>query len=176
MLFLALLGVSLYGTTRVRDGLELTDIVPRETGEYDFIRAQFRYFSFYNMYVVTQRADYAQIQPQLYELHQRFGTVKYVLREENGQLPHMWLHYFRDWLQGNTFRCVIDQSCIRDHWWRPNPRARPLTKLQKVWSYCTWQLILIQNCPFRQEEIIMTNLCICLWGFFFFPCFQHKPL
>ncbi|XP_051964447.1 protein patched homolog 1-like isoform X1 [Xyrauchen texanus] len=100
LLFLALLGVSLYGTTRVRDGLELTDIVPRETGEYDFIRAQFRYFSFYNMYVVTQRADYAQIQPQLYELHQRFGTVKYVLREENGQLPRMWLHYFRDWLQG----------------------------------------------------------------------------
>uniref|UniRef100_A0A8C1MV82 Patched 1 n=1 Tax=Cyprinus carpio TaxID=7962 RepID=A0A8C1MV82_CYPCA len=99
-LFLALLGVSLYGTTRVRDGLELTDIVPRETGEYDFIRAQFRYFSFYYMYVVTQKADYAQIQPQLYELHQRFGTVKYVLREENGQLPHMWLHYFRDWLQG----------------------------------------------------------------------------
>uniref|UniRef100_A0A671LH12 Protein patched homolog 1-like n=1 Tax=Sinocyclocheilus anshuiensis TaxID=1608454 RepID=A0A671LH12_9TELE len=99
-LFLALLGVSLYGTTRVRDGLELTDIVPRETGEYDFIRAQFRYFSFYNMYVVTQKADYAQIQPQLYELHQHFGTVKYVLWEENGQLPHMWLHYFRDWLQG----------------------------------------------------------------------------
>uniref|UniRef100_A0A672LCT4 Patched 1 n=1 Tax=Sinocyclocheilus grahami TaxID=75366 RepID=A0A672LCT4_SINGR len=100
LLFLALLGVSLYGTTRVRDGLELTDIVPRETGEYDFIRAQFRYFSFYNMYVVTQKADYAQIQPQLYELHQRFSTVKYVLREDDGQLPHMWLHYFRDWLQG----------------------------------------------------------------------------
>ncbi|KAI7797728.1 protein patched homolog 1 [Triplophysa rosa] len=100
LLFLALLVVSLYGTTRVRDGLELTDIVPRDTGEYDFIRAQFRYFSFYNMYVVTQRADYAQIQPQLYELHQRFGSVKYVLREENGQLPCMWLHYFRDWLLG----------------------------------------------------------------------------
>ncbi|XP_051949983.1 protein patched homolog 1 isoform X3 [Xyrauchen texanus] len=100
VLFLALLGVSLYGTTCVRDGLELTDIVPRETGEYDFIRAQFRYFSFYNMYVVTQRAEYAQIQPQLHELHQRFGTVKYVLREENNQLPPMWLHYFRDWLQG----------------------------------------------------------------------------
>ncbi|TRY86523.1 hypothetical protein DNTS_010143 [Danionella cerebrum] len=107
-LFLSLLGISLYGTTRVRDGLELTDIVPRETGEYDFIRAQFRYFSFYNMYVVTQRADYPQIQQQLYELHQRFGTVKYVLREENGQLPRMWLHYFRDWLQG--LQQALDQD------------------------------------------------------------------
>ncbi|KAK2841047.1 hypothetical protein Q7C36_012626 [Tachysurus vachellii] len=100
VLFLALLGVSLYGTTRVRDGLELTDIVPRETAEYDFLGAQFHYFSFYSMYVVTQRADYAQAQPLLYELHQRFGTVEYVLRDEQGHLPLMWLHYFRDWLQG----------------------------------------------------------------------------
>uniref|UniRef100_A0A669EJM2 Patched 1 n=1 Tax=Oreochromis niloticus TaxID=8128 RepID=A0A669EJM2_ORENI len=100
VLFLCLLGVSLYGTTQVRDGLELTDIVPRETSEYDFLGAQFKFFSFYNMYVVTQRADYAQNQPLLHQLHQRFHTVRYVLKEENGQLPRMWLHYFRDWLQG----------------------------------------------------------------------------
>uniref|UniRef100_A0A8C4F8J5 Patched 1 n=1 Tax=Dicentrarchus labrax TaxID=13489 RepID=A0A8C4F8J5_DICLA len=100
VLFLCLLGVSLYGTTQVRDGLELTDIVPRETSEYDFIGAQFKFFSFYNMYVVTQRADYAQKQPLLHQLHQRFHTVRYVLKEDNGQLPRMWLHYLRDWLQG----------------------------------------------------------------------------
>lgn len=100
MLFLCLLGVSLYGTTQVRDGLELTDIVPRDTSEYDFIGTQFKFFSFYNMYVVTQRADYAHKQPLLHQLHQRFHSVRYVLKEDNGQLPRMWLHYFRDWLQG----------------------------------------------------------------------------
>ncbi|XP_034026422.1 protein patched homolog 1 [Thalassophryne amazonica] len=100
VLFLCLLGVTLYGTTQVKDGLELTDIVPRETNEYDFIGAQFKYFSFYNMYVVTQRADYSQNQPLLHQLHQRFHTVRYVLKEENGQLPRMWLHYFREWLEG----------------------------------------------------------------------------
>ncbi|XP_075905578.1 protein patched homolog 1 isoform X2 [Nelusetta ayraudi] len=100
VLFLCLLGVSLYGTTQVRDGLELTDIVPRDTSEYDFIGAQFKFFSFYNMYVVTQRADYAHQQPLLHQLHQRFHSVRYVLKEDNGQLPFMWLHYFRDWLQG----------------------------------------------------------------------------
>uniref|UniRef100_A0A3P8WKK3 Patched 1 n=1 Tax=Cynoglossus semilaevis TaxID=244447 RepID=A0A3P8WKK3_CYNSE len=100
VLFLCLLGVSLYGTTQVRDGLELTDIVPRETSEYDFIGAQFKFFSFYNMYVVTQRADYAQNQLLLHQLHQRFHTVHYMLKEENGQLPRMWLHYLRDWLLG----------------------------------------------------------------------------
>lgn len=102
VLFLGLLGVSLYGTTQVRDGLELTDIVPRETSEYDFLGAQFKFFSFYNMYVVTQHADYAQNQPLLHQLHQRFHTIRYVLKEENGQLPRMWLHYFRDWLQGKS--------------------------------------------------------------------------
>uniref|UniRef100_A0A7N9CVH7 Patched 1 n=1 Tax=Macaca fascicularis TaxID=9541 RepID=A0A7N9CVH7_MACFA len=99
-LFLGLLGVSLYGTTRVRDGLDLTDIVPRETREYDFIAAQFKYFSFYNMYIVTQKADYPNIQHLLYDLHRSFSNVKYVMLEENKQLPKMWLHYFRDWLQG----------------------------------------------------------------------------
>ncbi|XP_045081709.1 protein patched homolog 1 isoform X1 [Coregonus clupeaformis] len=108
LLFLVLLGVSLYGTTRVRDGLELTDIVPRETSEYDFIGAQFKFFSFYNMYVVTQRAEYSQAQPLLYQLHGRFNTVRYVLREDNGQLPLMWLHYFRDWLQG--LQAAFDQD------------------------------------------------------------------
>nr|7V6Y_A Chain A, Protein patched homolog 1,Protein patched homolog 1 [Mus musculus] len=100
LLFLGLLGVSLYGTTRVRDGLDLTDIVPRETREYDFIAAQFKYFSFYNMYIVTQKADYPNIQHLLYDLHKSFSNVKYVMLEENKQLPQMWLHYFRDWLQG----------------------------------------------------------------------------
>uniref|UniRef100_A0A8C7GI67 Patched 1 n=1 Tax=Oncorhynchus kisutch TaxID=8019 RepID=A0A8C7GI67_ONCKI len=108
LLFLVLLGVSLYGTTRVRDGLELTDIVPRETSEYDFIGAQFKFFSFYNMYVVTQRAEYSQAQPLLYQLHSRFNTIRYVLREDNGQLPLMWLHYFRDWLQG--LQAAFDQD------------------------------------------------------------------
>ncbi|NWR11862.1 PTC1 protein, partial [Paradoxornis webbianus] len=99
-LFLGLLGLSLYGTTRVKDGLDLTDIVPRETREYDFIAAQFKYFSFYNMYIVTQKADYPNVQHLLYELHRSFSNVAYVLLEEDRQLPKMWLHYFRDWLQG----------------------------------------------------------------------------
>ncbi|XP_074991914.1 protein patched homolog 1-like [Calonectris borealis] len=99
-LFLGLLGLSLYGTTQARDGLNLTDIVPQETQEYDFIEAQFKYFSFYNMYIVTQKADYPNVQHLLYELHKSFSNVTYVLLEEDKQLPKMWLHYFRDWLQG----------------------------------------------------------------------------
>lgn len=101
VLFLGLLGLSLYGTTMVHDGLYLTDIVPRDTKEYDFIDAQFKYFSFYNMYLVTRDGfDYARSQRLLIQLHNAFNSVKYVVRDSNNKLPRMWVHYFQDWLRG----------------------------------------------------------------------------
>lgn len=101
VLFLALLGLSLYGTTMVHDGLYLTDIVPRDTKAHAFISAQFKYFSFYNMFIVTKGGfHYPGAQAALLNLHQAFSTVKYVVREGNRDLPKMWLHYFQDWLRG----------------------------------------------------------------------------
>lgn len=101
VLFLGLLGLSLYGTTMVHDGLYLTDIVPRDTKEYDFIDAQFKYFSFYHMYLVTRDGfDYARSQRLLIQLHNAFNSVKYVVRDSNNKLPRMWVHYFQDWLRG----------------------------------------------------------------------------
>lgn len=101
VLFLALLGLSLYGTTMVHDGLYLTDIVPRDTKAHAFISAQFKYFSFYNMFIVTKGGfHYPGAQAALLNLHQAFSTVKYVVREDNHDLPKMWLHYFQDWLRG----------------------------------------------------------------------------
>lgn len=101
VLFVALLGLSLYGTTMVHDGLYLTDIVPRDTKEYDFISAQFHYFSFYNIYMVTMGGfDYARSQRRLLQLHNAFSSVKHVVRSDRQKLPQMWLHYFQDWLRG----------------------------------------------------------------------------
>ena len=101
VLFVALLGLSLYGTTMVHDGLYLTDIVPRDTKAHAFISAQFKYFSFYNMFIITKGGfHYPGAQAALLSLHQAFSTVKYVVREGNRDLPKMWLHYFQDWLRG----------------------------------------------------------------------------
>uniref|UniRef100_A0A673FLJ4 Protein patched homolog 1-like n=1 Tax=Sinocyclocheilus rhinocerous TaxID=307959 RepID=A0A673FLJ4_9TELE len=101
VVFVALLSLSLYGTTMVHDGLYLTDIVPRDTKENAFITAQFKYFSFYNMYLVTMDGfDYARSQRQLLQLHNAFNSVKYVVKDSNHKLPRMWLHYFQDWLKG----------------------------------------------------------------------------
>ena len=51
--FLALLIFGIIGTVKVKDGLDLTDLVPRDTNEYKFVEAQEKYFGFYNMYAVT---------------------------------------------------------------------------------------------------------------------------
>lgn len=101
--FLGLLGLSLYGTTMVHDGLYLTDVVPRDTKEYQFIEAQFKYFSSYNMYLVTMEGfDYTRSQELLLQLHQAFSAIKYVVKDGSGELPSMWLHYFQEWLKGTS--------------------------------------------------------------------------
>uniref|UniRef100_A0A674CXJ0 Patched 2 n=1 Tax=Salmo trutta TaxID=8032 RepID=A0A674CXJ0_SALTR len=117
VLFVALLGLSLYGTTMVHDGLYLTDIVPRDTKEYDFINAQFKYFSFYNMYLVTMDGfDYPRSQRLLIQLHNSFTSVKYVVRDSDQQLPRMWLHYFQDWLRGLQAAFDADWEAGRITW------------------------------------------------------------
>ncbi|KAI1883236.1 hypothetical protein AGOR_G00243140 [Albula goreensis] len=117
VLFVALLGLSLYGTTMVHDGLYLTDIVPRDTKEYDFISAQFQYFSFYNMYLVTMGDfDYGRSQRELLQLHNAFNSVKYVVRDEDQRLPRMWLHYFQDWLRGLQAAFDADWAAGRITW------------------------------------------------------------
>lgn len=87
----------------MHDGLYLTDVVPRDTKEYNFIDAQFKYFSFYNMYLVTMDGfDYTRSQKLLIQLHNAFNSVKYVVKDSNNKLPNMWLHHFQEWLKGTN--------------------------------------------------------------------------
>lgn len=103
VLFGALLGLSLYGATLVQDGLALTDVVPRGTKEHAFLSTQLRYFSLYEVALVTQGGfDYAHSQRALFDLHQRFSSLKAVLPPPATQAPRTWLHYYRSWLQGEA--------------------------------------------------------------------------
>nr|XP_036302248.1 protein patched homolog 2 isoform X6 [Pipistrellus kuhlii] len=109
VLFGALLGLSLYGATLVQDGLALTDVVPRGTKEHAFLSTQLRYFSLYEVALVTQGGfDYAHSQRALFGLHQRFSSLKAVLPPPAAQAPRTWLHYYRDWLQG--IQAAFDQD------------------------------------------------------------------
>nr|XP_037854602.1 protein patched homolog 2 isoform X2 [Chlorocebus sabaeus] len=109
VLFGALLGLSLYGATLVQDGLALTDVVPRGTKEHAFLSAQLRYFSLYEVALVTQGGfDYAHSQRALFDLHQRFSSLRAVLPPPATQAPRTWLHYYRSWLQG--IQAAFDQD------------------------------------------------------------------
>ncbi|XP_059583721.1 protein patched homolog 2 isoform X2 [Alligator mississippiensis] len=101
LLFVGLLGLSLYGATQVRDGLALTDVVPRGTAAHAFLAAQARYFSSYHAFVVTTGGfHYPDAQAALLGLHRALGSLRHVVRGPDRQLPRMWLHYFQDWLRG----------------------------------------------------------------------------
>ncbi|XP_013377074.1 PREDICTED: protein patched homolog 2 isoform X3 [Chinchilla lanigera] len=105
----ALLGLGLYGATLVQDGLALADVVPRGTKEHAFLSAQLRYFSLYEVALVTQGGfDYAHSQRALFDLHQRFSSLKAVLPSPAAWAPRTWLHYYRNWLQG--IQAAFDQD------------------------------------------------------------------
>ena len=99
LMFIAMMAGSIYGSTKVDDGLELTDVVPRSTMEHKFLGIQNEYFNFYYMYAVTKgNFDYPNNQKLLYEYYQSFTRVDAVLKNDDGALPEFWLGMFRDWL------------------------------------------------------------------------------
>ncbi|KAM9691732.1 protein patched homolog 2 isoform 6-T6 [Dama dama] len=59
--------------------------------------------------LVTQGGfDYAHSQRALFDLHQRFSSLKAVLPPPATQAPRTWLHYYRNWLQG--IQAAFDQD------------------------------------------------------------------
>uniref|UniRef100_H2Z0N5 SSD domain-containing protein n=1 Tax=Ciona savignyi TaxID=51511 RepID=H2Z0N5_CIOSA len=112
-LFGGILGLSIYGTTIVKDGLDLGDVLPRGTREHDAIVVQTTYFSFFNMYIVTKEFDYASQQQNLYDLHSRVGNISYVMRQTDNTLTKFWLQYMRDWLA--DLQQNFDEAWTRGH-------------------------------------------------------------
>jgi patched 1 protein len=99
LMFMMLFAVCLTGIPKVRDGLELTDIVPRGTVEHKFLDVQRKYFSFYHMFAVTEgNFEYPTNQKLLYEYHHSFTRIGKIIKNDDGGLPDFWLSTFRDWL------------------------------------------------------------------------------
>ena len=114
------------GLSRVQDGLDLTDIVPRNTDEYRFLSAQKQHFSVFNMFIVTKgNFDYANNQRLLIQFHRAFDRVSSLIKDENGSLPDFWLHMFRDWLHGlqNSFEREFQSGCVHEDGWHRNASA-----------------------------------------------------
>jgi len=105
--FVVFLIISVWGIAQVKDGLDLTEVVPRDTSEYHFLEKQSKYFGYYNIYLVTKEFDYPHNQRLLREYHAAFSNVKHILREKNGNLPMFWLDAFRSWLVGMSYNFLM---------------------------------------------------------------------
>ncbi|KAL9914893.1 protein patched [Glossina fuscipes fuscipes] len=98
--FIGTVVFSLLASTKLQDGLDLIDVVPKETNEYKFLSAQTSMFGFYSMYAVTQgNFEYPNNQRLLHDYHEAFVRVPHVIKNDNGGLPEFWLSLFRDWLR-----------------------------------------------------------------------------
>ncbi|XP_068147159.1 protein patched [Drosophila tropicalis] len=107
--FLSALIFSLYASTRLQDGLDIIDLVPKESQEHKFLDAQTRLFGFYSMYAVTQgNFEYPTQQQLLRDYHDAFVRVPHVIKNDNGGLPDFWLLLFRDWL--SNLQRIFDEE------------------------------------------------------------------
>lgn len=123
IVFLIFMAFSIWGVVQIDDGLDLTDIVPYHTNEYQFLSIQKKYFGFFNMFAVTQgNFEYPTNQKLLYEYHETFTRIDNIIKNDDGGLPEFWLLYFRDWLR--ALQTAFDQDwkngCITQERWYKN--------------------------------------------------------
>jgi len=98
--FLALTAAGAYGASMLRNGLDLTEVVPRDTGVHRFLKARSEHFGFYRAYAVTGgNVEYPASQKLLADYAEAFVRVPAVVKDDNGGLPdQFWLSLFRAWL------------------------------------------------------------------------------
>lgn len=116
------MGYSLVNAMKIEDGLDLFDLVPKDTNEHKFLSIQSKMFSFYNMFAITQGDfEYPTNQKLLYEYHEAFVRVPQVIKNDNGGLPEFWLSMFRDWLlnlQSAFDRDFKQGKITQERWYR----------------------------------------------------------
>jgi hypothetical protein len=76
VLFAILFSISIYGCIQVKDGVDITDVVPKGTKLAEFLETRNEYFSFYDIRIITKdNFDYARKQEELKQLHKAFSKV-----------------------------------------------------------------------------------------------------
>lgn len=75
-LFAIFFSICVYGCIQVKDGVDMTDVVPKETKLAEFLSARDDYFSFYDISIITKDDfDYANKQEELDRLHKALSKV-----------------------------------------------------------------------------------------------------
>ena len=106
-LFVCIFGLSIYGATTVQDGLNLVDVLPKDTPEYGFVNSTLNYFAFYDIYISTKQMDYAHRQKELIEMYHAVRKQPKVVKDGSTQF----------WLEAmiNYFIDIKEEYCAAPH-------------------------------------------------------------
>jgi hypothetical protein len=95
---LIILGI--VGCAQIRMGLELTDVVPKGTAPYDFMKAREDYFSFYLFNsIIKEDFDYSQHQRLVQDYRDDMGQLKYIVNDQGSLGQTYWLPLFQKWVK-----------------------------------------------------------------------------
>lgn len=116
-MFIISLAIGIVGVTRIQLGLEMTDIVPKDTAPYDFLSAREDYFSFYTMNAVVKgEFDYAHKQQLLHQYREEMANVSYIVKQpgtiEAQKGGPFWLSLMATWLKSMHIVVYNDLSLI----------------------------------------------------------------
>lgn len=106
----------------VKYGLQIQDIVARNTQEYESFKIQERFFPVYNIFLITKgNFDYPANQQLLHEFYRRVEQVEGIIGVEDTDRSKFWLVYFRDWLLElqESFDYARNNSLISREGWTP---------------------------------------------------------
>lgn len=123
VLYVGFTAYCLLGCLKVKNGLDLTDIVPRNTNEYEFLAIQKQQFNVFNMFLITKgNFDYPNNQKLLHDYYRTFNRIGSIVKDDNGGLHDFWLISFRDWLKSlqSAFEADYKAGCLNEETWFPN--------------------------------------------------------
>ncbi|OQV16996.1 Protein patched [Hypsibius exemplaris] len=121
--FALVLGGSTWGMTKVEEGLDMTEFIPKDTPEHRYLEVSSKSFAWYSMSAVTKGGfEYQNHQQLLHDFHHAFQRIDQVVKDEKGGLPSYWLGRMREWLSelDATFDKEYANGCFTSDGWNSN--------------------------------------------------------
>uniref|UniRef100_A0AC35U5J3 SSD domain-containing protein n=1 Tax=Rhabditophanes sp. KR3021 TaxID=114890 RepID=A0AC35U5J3_9BILA len=100
-LCLALAVFGVIGTGQIKQGLELSDVLPENTAPAAFLKARDQYFSFYPMTIVImgEEVDFARKQKLIANLRSDIGSSNFIVKHADGEPSEpYWLDLLKNWV------------------------------------------------------------------------------